>query len=117
MIRLKKVILLVAILLIGLIVSGCGKPDVTGTYTCSCPGEPPYYLVIYQNGTWLFREVGDVYTHTGRWEVKENYKGDSDWLIMYWDKYGLISGFEIKGNGELVYEEVNGICVKQEGAL
>ena len=113
----RKGILVVAVLLISLIVSGCGKPDVTGTYAYVPFNGSLCYLTIYQNGTFLYHDVGYTDDYTGRWKIeeRERYEGKSNWLMMYWDKYGLVSGLEIIGDSRLVNGDE--IWVKQEEAL
>jgi len=98
----KKIVLIV-LLLISLIMSGCGKPGTAevntsipnetyvspvspfsgavGTYISYGEGdEAPWLLVIGKNGTCVTRQVGWNYTLVGGWEIE-----DSNQLVICWN--------------------------------
>jgi len=117
-----KRVVLVMLLLVSLIVSGCGEPSVTGVYISS--GESPIILVIYQNGTCLARPAGTDYDTIGRWEVVDF--GGVDMLVAqvtltHWALPGGYRDYEFRFRIEddklISVGGDNEILVKQEGAL
>jgi len=97
MIRLRKVIFLVAILLIGLVIPGCGKSSTVGVNTTvpneayvSSPSAVGDYISRGENGSLWIMLIGDSgvcfvreksweYTFAGEWKME-----GGDQLVIHW---------------------------------